>query len=80
MDLSNLESATFASRHVEMSKTDPESANTIMMWLFGFSAAKSGSHMFDPDSLDSFRAKLLDYCTKHPKVNLADTLTALKTP
>src|SRR5271154_1158470 len=37
MDLSTLESGTFASRHVEMSKTDPESANTIMMWLFGFS-------------------------------------------
>jgi hypothetical protein len=79
MDLSNLESGTFASRHIEMNKTDPESANTIMMWLFGFSAAKSGSHLFDADSLNSFQAKLLDYCAKHPKDSLADTLTALKT-
>src|SRR5271170_2961263 len=50
MDLSNLESGTFASRHIAMSKTDPESATTIMMWLFGFSVAKSGSHLFDADS------------------------------
>jgi len=79
MDLSNLESGTFASRHIEMSKTDPESANTIMMWLFGFSVAKSGSHLFDADSLNSFQTKLLDYCAKHPKDSLTDVLTALKT-
>src|SRR5450631_3335462 len=33
MDLAALECATFAPRHVELARTDPESATTIMMWL-----------------------------------------------
>src|ERR1700675_4780169 len=46
MDLSVLECASFAARHTEFMRTDPESATTIMMWLFGFSVARSGSHFF----------------------------------
>jgi hypothetical protein len=79
MDIANLECATFASRHVELARTDAESANTIMMWLFGFSVARSGSHIFDADAVTSFQAKLLDYCTKHPKSSLLDALAAVKT-
>jgi len=79
MDLANLESATFASRHVAMARTDPDSATTIMMWLFGFSVARSGSHIFDADSLPAFQAALLDYAAKHPTANLVDALTAVKT-
>jgi hypothetical protein len=51
-----------------------------MMWLFGFSTAKSGSHLFDADSLNSFQAALLADCAKHPKQALFNALTALKTP
>ncbi len=79
MDLTTLECATFASRHIELARTDPESATTIMMWLFGFSVARSGSHIFDADSLNSFQAALLADCAKHPKHSLFDALTAIKT-
>jgi hypothetical protein len=79
MNLTTLECATFASRHVELARTDPESATTIMMWLFGFSVARSGSHIFDADSLNSFQAALLADCAKHPKQALFDALSAVKT-
>jgi hypothetical protein len=78
MNLTTLECALFASRHVELARTDPESANTIMMWLFGFSVARSGSHIFDADALSSFQAALLADCAKHPSVSLFDALTTLK--
>jgi hypothetical protein len=78
MDLATLECATFASRHVEFARTDSESANSIMMWLFGFSVARSGSHLFDADSLNSFQTALLTDCAKHPKDSLFDRLGAVK--
>jgi hypothetical protein len=79
MDLSALECAAFASRHVELARTDPESATTIMMWLFGFSVARSGSHIFDANSLNSFQTALLADCAKHSDETLLDALTAVKT-
>ena len=79
MDLTVLDCGAFAPRHVELARTDPESATTIMMWLFGFSTAKSGSHIFDVDSLDTFQAALLADCTKHPTQALFTALAALKT-
>jgi hypothetical protein len=78
MDLTALECATFASRHVEFARTDSDSANSIMMWLFGFSVARSGSHLFDAASLNSFQTALLADCAKHPKDNLFDRLGAVK--
>ena len=78
MDLTALECATFASRHVEFARTDSDSANSIMMWLFGFSVARSGSHLFDADSLNSFQTALLADCAKHPKDSLFDRLGAVK--
>jgi HdeA/HdeB family len=80
MDLANVECGSFASRHAEFARSDTESANTIMMWLFGFSTAKSGSHIFDADILQSFAAALMADCAKHPNKSLLDTLTALKMP
>lgn len=78
MNLANLECAVFAPRHLALMQSDPESANTIMMWLFGFSTAKSGSHLFDADSLGSFQTALLDHCAKHANTTLYDALTAIK--
>jgi hypothetical protein len=78
MDLIALECATFASRHLEFARTDSESAGSIMMWLFGFSVARSGSHLFDADSLSSFQTALLADCAKHPKDSLFDRLGAVK--
>ena len=79
MDLSRLECASFAARHSQFLSTDPESATTIMMWLFGFSVARSGSHVFDADGLGSFQTRLLADCAKHPGSMLLDALTPAKT-
>src|SRR5260370_38293670 len=46
LDLTALECAAFASRHVELAPTDPESATTIMMGLLRFSVSRSGAHIF----------------------------------
>jgi hypothetical protein len=80
MDLTTLDCRVFAQRHLELARTDPESANTIMMWLFGFSVAKSGSHVFDADSLAAFQTALLADCAKRPDVSLFDSLAAVKKP
>ena len=79
LNLATLECAAFASRHVDLKRTDPESATTIMMWLFGFSAARSGSRSFDADLLGAFEGQLLAYCGKHPAASLFNALSALKT-
>jgi HdeA/HdeB family len=78
LNLSTLECSTFAPRHIELAHTDPESATTIMMWLFGFSTAKSGSHIFDADLLNSFQSALLADCAKHPDFSLIDALSKAK--
>jgi hypothetical protein len=78
MDLTTLECTPFASRHNELARSDPESSTTIMMWLLGFSTAKSGSHIFNADLLNGFQASLLAQCAKQPKMSLFDALTTLK--
>ena len=78
MDLTSLECATFAPRHIELARTDPESANTIMMWLFGFAVAKTGSHLFDSGGLKDFEASLMADCKKNPGRNLFDELVVVK--
>src|ERR1700674_2645238 len=78
MDLSVLECASFASRHAQFLLSDPESATTVMMWLFGFSVARSGSHIFDADALGVFQTALLADCAKHPGITLIDALSAVK--
>ena len=80
MNLATLDCGVFAQRHIELARTDPESATTIMMWLFGFSVAKSGSHLFDADSLAAFQTALLADCAKHPTLSLFDSLSAVKMP
>jgi hypothetical protein len=78
MDLSMLDCATFGQRHLGTKKSDPESADTIMMWLYGFQVQKSGGHVLDSDRLGGFEATLLAECGKHPERNLYDTLAGMK--
>ncbi len=80
MDLNGLECETFASRHLELLQSDRESADTIMMWLFGFAVAKSGGHLFDSSGLKDFEASLMADCKKNPGRSLFDELTAVKFP
>src|ERR1700742_5193055 len=80
MDLNGLECQTFASRHLDLVKSDRESADTIMMWLYGFAVAKSGSHLFDPSGLGNFEGTLMADCKKTPGRSLFDELGAVKIP
>jgi HdeA/HdeB family len=80
MDLSALDCATFESRHVESARTDPESETTIMMWLLGFSVAKSGGHILDVAAVNDFTTALQALCTKRPDATLYDALTSVRAP
>ncbi|MGO9512259.1 MAG: hypothetical protein ACLP2F_01275 [Steroidobacteraceae bacterium] len=77
MDLTTLSCATFESRHVELTRTDPESADTIMMWLFGYSVGQSGSHLFDASALMHFATALQARCAQHSDESLFDALAAV---
>ncbi len=79
MDLSTLGCATFESRDADMRRTDIDSADTIMMWLFGFAVGKSGGHRLDAGALPKFRAALAAKCAELPKDSLFDALTAVRT-
>ena len=80
MDLTTLSCASWGKRHEESSRTDPDSANTLMMWLFGYSVGQSGSHMFDAGGVKHFSPALLSRCTQHPDENLFDALAAVSGP
>jgi hypothetical protein len=80
MDLTALSCATFESRHADSSRTDPDSANTIMMWLFGYSVGQSGSHFFSADALGHFASALQTRCEQHPDDSLFDALAAVTKP
>lgn len=76
MDLTRLDCATFEPRHLASSKSDPEGAKTVTMWLFGYAVGLAGSHILDADAVDKFDAALNDRCTKHPDDSLYDALSA----
>jgi hypothetical protein len=77
MDLTTLNCATWEARHQQSVQSDPESANTIMMWLFGFSVGQSGGHLFDTAGVASFAAALQQRCAHHPDDSLYGALATL---
>ena len=76
MDLTRLDCATFETRHVALRKSDPESATTLTMWLFGYAVGISGSRQFDADAVGRFDSSLNEWCTNHPNDSLFDALSA----
>ena len=74
MDLMTLNCKSFEARHAESIQSDPSSANTIMMWLFGYSVARSGSHIFDASKVAPFATALQNRCGEHPEESLYDIL------
>jgi len=76
MDLTRLDCATFAARHVALRTSDPESANTLTMWMYGFAVGISGSHILDPGALGKFDSALEERCAKHPQESVFDALNA----
>ena len=77
MDLMTLNCKDFESRHAESMQSDASSANTLMMWLFGYSVAQSGSHVFDANKAAPFAATLQNRCTLHPEESLYEVLMAV---
>jgi hypothetical protein len=76
MDLTRLDCATLESRHVNLRKSDPESAHTLTMWMYGFAVGLAGGHILDPDGLTKFDAALDERCTAHPHDTVFDALNA----
>jgi hypothetical protein len=76
MDLTRLDCATFETRHVALRQSDPESAATLTMWLFGYSVGMAGGHILDAGALGKFDSALDERCTKHPHDSLFDALSA----
>jgi hypothetical protein len=61
-----------------MMRSDPQSANTIMMWLLGFAVGKSGGHVLDAASVGRFGTALAAQCEKRTGQSLYDALLAVK--
>ena len=80
MDLAALNCETFESRHADSVKSDPESAKTIMMWLFGYSVGLSGNHVLDTDGVERFAVALHEQCTRNPNDSLFDALSTVYQP
>ena len=77
MDLMTLNCTDFESRHGNSMQSDPSSANTIMMWLYGYSVAQSGSHILEAGKVTAFAAALQRRCADHPQESLYDVLMAV---
>ena len=78
MDLQTLDCAAFAQRHQSLKKSDPESAGTIAMWLYGYQVARANGRILDADRHGAFETALLAECARQPMRSLYDTLTAMK--
>jgi len=76
MDLTRLDCAAFEARHAALRLSDPESATTLTMWLFGFAVGLSGGQVMDASAVDRFDAALGDRCAKHPHDSVFDALSA----
>jgi len=76
MSLDSLSCESFEARHARSEQSDPESAATIMMWLYGYSVARSGSHFFDPGGAERFETTLKTECTRNPLESLYEALDA----
>jgi hypothetical protein len=76
MDLTRLDCTTFETRHVALRKSDPESATTLTMWLFGYAVATAGSQTLDVDAVGRFDASMNAWCANHPYDSVFDALSA----
>jgi hypothetical protein len=75
MDLTALDCSTYETRHVGLRKTDPQGANTLTMWLFGYSVGLGDAHVLEADALAKFDAALDAHCTEYPGDSLFDAVS-----
>lgn len=80
VDFGTLKCGTFERNHTDLEHKDPESAKTIMMWLVGFAAGRTGGHSVDSAALSGFAAALSAECAKHADGKLYDALLTVKAP
>ena len=59
------------------SSTEADSIDTVM-WLFGYSVAKSGKHVLYPDALAPFGFALDNECKSNPTETMLDALAIVK--
>ena len=78
MDLSGLYCGAYERRHADLERSDPESAKTIMMWLYGFATGTTGGHSVDSGAVGPFAQALAAACAKDPDSRLYDTLIKIK--
>lgn len=80
MDLKELSCATFEARQGDLAHGDPDSARTIMMWLYGFSVGRSGGRVLDTDAVGAFDQTLAKRCKDHPQGSLYEALAPVRVP
>lgn len=80
MDLQHLVCVAWASKHADLVHRDAESATTLMMWMYGFSAARNNVQTLQSAALPEFTTGLLSYCAAHPDVSLFDALSSAHLP
>jgi HdeA/HdeB family len=78
MDLKELDCSTFEARNADLAKSDPNSARTIRMWLYGFAVGAAGGRVLDTNGLDDFDNSITKQCTQHATGSLFDALTAAR--
>jgi hypothetical protein len=78
MDLKELDCTTFEARNADLAKTDPNSARTIRMWLYGFAVGAAGGRVLNTNGLDDFDKAFTTQCSLHAKGSLFDALTAAR--
>ncbi len=79
LDLATLSCDKFENEVLTAAATDPgaDSINTVM-WLFGYSVAKSGAHVMYADALAPFGFALDNECKSNPAESLLDALSVVK--
>jgi hypothetical protein len=80
MDLTTLPCSLYEARHVALRKSEPEGANTLTMWLYGYAVGLTKSHELDAAGLAKFDAQLDERCTQKPEDTLFDALNPSKPP
>jgi len=78
MDLKEVDCTAFEARNSDLAKTDPYSARTIRMWLYGFAVGAAGGRVLDTNGLDDFDRSFTKQCGLHARGSLFDTLTAAR--
>lgn len=77
MDLTTLNCSTFEMRHLELTRTDAQSATTLLTWVLGFSVGLSDGHVLDLNALHRFDTQLAERCTLYPRVSVYEALHSL---